>query len=416
MPQSLTLEGSSWPRWLSFAIGLGMMAASIMTMQHFFSANYPTSIWEGSFCDISAFFNCDSSAFSVISQIAGVPIGFFGLMAGGLVSLGALYPSAGFERTNKSIALMNILGVIVLFAYSVIGLGTLCLLCTGYYLFSAVSFFLFWKYGIDQQNPGIFSKYFNPSLKLLVTFGVITLMGAYGIAQFHEARKVAQAGGVIPKIVEQFFELPTVPSPSIISPFWAVKSTEAFEDAPIQIIEYSDFRCPDCLYQYGQFRRLEAEFKGQINVVFQFFPLEGICNDVVEKDLHPGACELSYIAAYDPEKFLAIHDDIFENFRDGRNLEWRAELARKYGVEAALTDQATRELVQRIIQTGAEYEKTSDRYTHGIRSTPTMIINNRLVIGTFPDDQMRAIFQALVEEHESGGQNRFMENWVERGR
>jgi len=416
MRQSSTLENSSWPRWLSFTSGTGMMVASFMTMQHFFAANYPTSIWEGSFCDISAFFNCDSSAFSGISQIGGVPIGFFGLMVGGLVSLGALYPSASFERTNKSISLLNIMGVVVLVAYSVIGFGTLCLLCTGYYLFSAFSFFLFWKYGVDRQDPGVFSKYLNPSLKLLVTFGVITLMGAYGVAQFHEAKKVAQAGGVIPKIVEQFLELPTVPSPSIISPFWAIKSTEVFEDAPIQIIEYSDFRCPDCLYQYEQFRRLETEFNGQINVVFQFFPLEGSCNDVVDKDLHPGACDLSYIAAFDPEKFLVIHDEIFENFQDGRDPEWRADLARKYGVEAALTNRATRDLVRSIIQTGTEYEKTSDRYAHGIRSTPTMIINNRLVIGTFPDDQMRAIFQALIDEHESGGKSSFLEDWVERGR
>ena len=38
----------------------------------------------------------------------------------------------------------------------------------------------------------------------------------------------------------------------------------------------------------------------------------------------------------------------------------------------------------RIIATGAEYEKTSDQFAHGIRSTPTLIVNNRMIIGTLP--------------------------------
>jgi len=62
------------------------------------------------------------------------------------------------------------------------------------------------------------------------------------------------------------------------------------------------------------------------------------------------------------------------------------------------------------VNTGREYEKTSDKYDYGIRSTPTMIINGRMVIGTLPYEQMQAIFQALVDEHEE--RKNFMENWV----
>jgi hypothetical protein len=41
-----------------------------------------------------------------------------------------------------------------------------------------------------------------------------------------------------------------------------------------------------------------------------------------------------------------------------------------------------------------------------------MIVNNRMIIGTLPYEQLRAIFQALVDEHE-GGERRFIESWVE---
>lgn len=64
MESSLTLNGVRGPRILSFLSGIGMVAASLLTIRHYFAANFPESIFEGSFCDISAFFNCDSSAFS----------------------------------------------------------------------------------------------------------------------------------------------------------------------------------------------------------------------------------------------------------------------------------------------------------------------------------------------------------------
>jgi uncharacterized membrane protein/protein-disulfide isomerase len=412
MQASLTLNGKSWSRTLSFVFGLGMMVASVFTIRHFFLANYPTSIYAGSFCDINSFFNCDSSAFSVISQVGGVPLGYFGLIVGALVCLGAVFPSISLERTNKTISIVNFVGVVGLFLFSVLYLKSLCLLCTGYYLFSIASFLLFWKYGIDRDDPSWLSRHFSPSLKHLVTIAIVTLLGAYGMVLFHHARRDAQSGGVAARVVTQYYNLAVVKPPSLISPYRTVQSTEKFEDAPIQIIEYADFLCPDCLFLTQQMGKLKEEFKGKINIAFQFFPLEARCNQVVEKDKHPGACELSYLAAYDPAKFSQIHDEIFANFEKAKDPAWRNALARKYQLEGALNDARTKELVQRIINTGNEYEKTSEKYSHGIRSTPTLIVNNRMIIGTLPYAQLRAIFQALVEEREKAGGKRFLENWV----
>jgi protein-disulfide isomerase/uncharacterized membrane protein len=411
-PRTLTLDGVTVPRVLSFVSGAGMIVASVLTIRHFFLANYPATIFTGSFCDISAFFNCDGSAFSSISQVLGVPLGFFGLFLGALVALGAVIPSEAFERTNKSLALFNVLGVIGLFLYSVLVLGSLCLLCSGYYLFSILSFVLFWIYGTGREQKNLIARWVRPSFKLLVVFGVIALAGAYGFVRYHDARKEVQAG-LAANIVKQFYELPRVAWPSFISPYWSVRSTERFEDAPIRIVEYADFLCPDCLYLAQQLDKLKKEFAGKLNVAFQFFPLEGLCNTVVPEkaNLHPGACEMTFIAAGNLEHFPEINDEIWANFRSARNPEWRRALAKKYGTEGAIGDPKVRDLVEKIINTGAEYEKTSDNYAHGIRSTPTIIINNRMIIGTLPYQHLRAIFQALVDEQESGGKQ-FIENWV----
>jgi len=409
MEQTLTLDGLRWPRILSFVSGIGMMAASFLTIRHFFIANYPQNIFEGSFCDISAFLNCDNSAFSAIAQVMGIPLGYFGLVVGALVALGIVFPSESFERTNALISFLNLLGVIMLFIYSVFFLGSMCLFCSGFYVFAVLSFVLFWLYGKGRGKGQLFSKFFQPSLKILVAAACITALGAYGMIQYHDARRDAQAAVAL-RIVKQFRELPVVGNPSFISPYWTVRSTDNFEDAPIQLIEYSDFLCSDCLFFTQQLDRLKEEFAGKINIAFQFFPLDSQCNAVVEKNLYPGSCELSYIAAYDPARFIEIHDEIFANFNNARNPEWRQELARRYGAEEALSDPVTQDIVQTIINTGMEYAKTSDRYAYGIRSTPTMIINGRMIIGTLPYEQMRAVFQDLVEEYE--GRKEFIEYWV----
>ncbi|MGW8268312.1 MAG: vitamin K epoxide reductase/DsbA family protein, partial [Longimicrobiales bacterium] len=381
MDKTLTLSGITAPRILSFISGLGMMAASALTIQHYFAANFPETIFEGSFCDINAFFNCDSSAFSNISQLWGVPLGYFGLFVGGLVSLGAVFPSPAFERTNKSLSLLNVLGVLTLLSYTVFILGSLCLLCSGFYLFSIVSFALFWRYGIDGGESGLFRRWLRPSVLHLSAYTVVLAAGAYGFMVFHDAKEDAQTGGVASRIVDQYFSLPEVPLPSVLSPFWSIRSTEEFADAPIRIVEYTDLLCPDCRFLADQLHRLDEDFPGKINVIFQPFPLERICNDVVEKDLHPGACEMTYVATYDPAKFKDIHDEVWASWPEPRNPEWRQALARRYGVEEAASDPEVQALVHTLIQTGKEYEKTSDRFSYGIRSTPTMILNGRMVIG-----------------------------------
>ncbi len=411
MERSLTLRGADWPRALSFLSGIGMIVASILTIDHYFSANFPETIWAGSFCDINVFFNCDSSAYSMISQVGGVPLGYFGLVVGALVSLGAIFPSPSFERSNKTIALLNVAGVVALFLFSVLVIGSLCLLCTGYYLFSILSFILFWRYGIDGDAANLLARWVRPSLLHLATYAVFTAVGAYGFMEYHQAKEKAQSGGVQAEIVEQYFNLPAVPLPSFLSPLWSVRSTDRFEEAPVQIVEYGDLLCPDCKLLAEQIHRLEEEFPGKINLAYQLFPLEAACNDVVEKDLHPGACEISYMAAHDPETFRAIHDEIWASWPEPRRPEWRQEMARRFGVENAVSDPETRAVVHRIIETGKEYARTSDQHAYGIRSTPTMILNGRMIIGTLPYDQLRAIIEAIIQRSEGG---RFIENWVER--
>jgi uncharacterized membrane protein/protein-disulfide isomerase len=410
--KSLTLRGLNWLSIFHLVTSLLVVLSAFLSLRHFFIANFPTSIFEGSFCDISRFFNCDSSAYSFIAQIFGVPLGYFGIAVGMASLMGIFFPSVAFERTNKFLNFFNVLGIVGLIFISIFILRSVCLFCVAYYIFSFLNFWLYFKYGIDSKK-GFIKQHFHPRVRYLFGIGLLTLIGAVSMYAYHQAKIEAQGGGVADKIVQQYFNLPKVKNPSIISPYYPFQATEDFEDAPIRIVEYADFQCPDCFKLRNDLEDLKKDFGDKMNVAFQFFPLDGKCNTVVDKDKHPQACALSYIAAHDPRKFLAIHDEIFENFYKTRSEEWVENLAKKYGVEAAFSDERTKKIVHDIINTGKEFKPTSDRYQYGIRSTPTMILNERMVIGTLPKVQLRAIFNAILKkekksEKESPG---FIEDW-----
>lgn len=387
----------------AFVAGAGMMAGSFLTIRHYFEVNFPATIYEGSFCDISTFFNCGSSANSEMSAVLGVPIGTFGLMLGALFVLAALFDSRRLVRTLRFLAVANVVGVVALLVYSVFVLGSLCLLCAIYYVFSFLALWAVWK-----GPPGI--ARFAPNPLVLVVAGIATLGVAFGMAEYHGARVQARSGGDAAHVAAQFRSLPVLNPPSYLSPNWIVRSTDRFEDAPLRIVAWEDFLCSDCLYLARQIERMKTDYAGRMNVVFQHFPLDGECNDVVEKDKHPGACDLSYMAAYAPEQFGEIYEAVFGDQMAAKTEEWRTEFATRLGVTAALEDSIAKAIVAASVATGLEYEKTSDRYAAGIRSTPTLLINGRLVIGTFPDDLLRVMFEAALAEAESDS-TRFLEAW-----
>jgi uncharacterized membrane protein/predicted DsbA family dithiol-disulfide isomerase len=409
MIPGLTLHGWSVPRVLSAVAGAGMMAGSAVTTGHYYAARYPAARAVPAPCDLVSWLSCDSAVLSAAGTVAGVPLGWFGLLLGAMVLLGALLPSLALERTNRALAVINGAAVLGLFGYSVFALQSLCLPCLVYGGSSMLSLALFvtWR---DTQ-PG---SSFLPAPAHAGVAAAVALTGAWSLGEYQSAVQQADDSVLSVRAVSSFYALPQVPWPSEISRYRSVSSTDDFEAAPIRIVEFADPQCIDCRVFHTQIRQLEREFPGAINVAYQFFPLEAACNDVVAKDKFVGSCDLSYMLAWAPDRFRDLHDEIYDNMRAAGDAAWRADFARRHGLAAALTDAGVRDRVHRLIRTGAEFEKTSEQYAHGIRSTPTLIINGRMIIGTLPLEQLRAIFRALIDEHENGGAA-FMENWIDAG-
>jgi len=147
-------------------------------------------------------------------------------------------------------------------------------------------------------------------------------------------------------------------------------------DAPIHVVEFSDFLCPFCRSLAGGFNAFLPQTAGRVAIHFKNFPLDTSCNSSVQSTLHPGACELAKgaVCAAAQGRFSEYHDRVFQTeFRRQPTSANLPELAPAIGLDqsafaSCLASPATLERVKADI---AEAVKA------GVNATPTIFINGR---------------------------------------
>ena len=84
------------------------------------------------------------------------------------------------------------------------------------------------------------------------------------------------------------------------------------KDAPVSIVEFSDFQCPFCARAatgaVAEFKNSDYFKNGEVNLIYKDFPLSSI-HPFAQKAAEAGQC------AYDQDKFWEYHDKLFENQR-----------------------------------------------------------------------------------------------------
>lgn len=82
-------------------------------------------------------------------------------------------------------------------------------------------------------------------------------------------------------------------------------------DAPVTIVEFSDFQCPYCSRGADLVEELLAKYPNDLKFVFKHRPIESI-----HPWAKPAAIAASCAAEQKPEAFWTLHDAYFENQRD----------------------------------------------------------------------------------------------------
>jgi len=175
------------------------------------------------------------------------------------------------------------------------------------------------------------------------------------------------------KLLEDPVEIPTAGAPEI-----------GPDNAPITLVEFSDFQCPYCTMAMPQLQEVLRAYPTQVRLFFKQFPL----------DIHSQAAlaAAAAVAAQKQGKFWQMHDALFASHRDLSRPTILA-LASAIGLdvkrfEADLDSQEVRRAVARDQADGVDI---------GVMSTPTLFIDGQHYNGNIRLDVLKPILDAELK-------------------
>jgi protein-disulfide isomerase len=186
-------------------------------------------------------------------------------------------------------------------------------------------------------------------------------------------------------VVGQVQSAPTnVPQPSRVNVSTDGDPVLGSKDAPVTIIEFSDFQCPFCEQFFTQtLPQIKKNYiqTGKIKFVYRDYPL----------DFHQYANKAAQAAKCGDEqgKFWEFHDKIFEN-QNSLNNESLKQFAKELGLNTSEFNNCldSGKMAQNVLK------DFQDGNSYGVTGTPTFFINGKKLVGTQPYE----VIQQVIEE------------------
>ena len=158
-------------------------------------------------------------------------------------------------------------------------------------------------------------------------------------------------------------------------------------NAPIEIIEFSDFQCPFCSRFYTQtLPQIQKEYidTGKAKLVYRDFPLS----------FHPEAQKASEASecAEDQGKFWEMHDKLYENqgsLSSDSYKAWAAEM----GMDSSEFDDCldSGKYAQEV------QDDMNDGRAAGVSGTPSFFINGKKLVGAHPFETFKQVLDAELQ-------------------
>lgn len=175
----------------------------------------------------------------------------------------------------------------------------------------------------------------------------------------------------------------TEPSPSTLPSPATIQPTKGSLDAPVTIVDFSDFQCGHCAhFAFTTKRQIEEEYveTGQVKLVFRNFVVMGSASQLAAE---AGEC------AHQQGHFWEYHDRLFQNLTEGRRIskDELTRLAGELGLDTTafnlcLDSGKYKDEVERDAQEGKR---------RGVSGTPTFFINDRRIVGAQPFETFKRI-------------------------
>ena len=155
-------------------------------------------------------------------------------------------------------------------------------------------------------------------------------------------------------------------------------------NAPVTLVEFSEFQCPFCSRVGPTLKQLEKDYAGKLKIVFMHQPLPFHDNAQI-------AAEAS-MAANEQGKFWEYHDKLFAN----QKALGRPELE-KYATELGLDLAKFKDALDKGKFKDAVKKDSELGHKVGAGGTPTFFINGRKLVGAQPVEKFKMVIDAELK-------------------
>jgi protein-disulfide isomerase len=152
-------------------------------------------------------------------------------------------------------------------------------------------------------------------------------------------------------------------------------------NAPVTIVEFSDFECPYCSRGRTVADKVLAAYPGKVRLVFRDYPLD--FHTKAQKASEAGHC------AHEQGKFWEMHDKMFDA-QDKIDVADLKAAAKGLGLDASKFDECldSGRMATRV------KENLEAGQAAGVSGTPAFFVNGRLLSGAQPLERFKEIIDA----------------------
>lgn len=384
-------RGRDLARWATALLALGGLVVAWYLVEMYIQATAGQDVG-GALCGAHDAVNCEAAAMSSFSTIFGIPIALLGLCFYAAVLTLSLFDRPGVRASSQpfrpAAIATTLFGVGLLYSLflagvSVFDLGSLCPFCVMLYAVNGLGFAaaIYWA---GEKPHHIFLAQLKRPADFLngwtgvfaFAFGITLLMGIQVMSTSINERLADQdrvaSMTAVERVDQERYRVEDAPA-------------KGPRDAPVHIVEFSNFPCPHCGRLATVLDTISDEFGELVRVEYRHYPLP------TQQSGHDAA-RAAYCAG-EQDEFWPMHDELFANAprHDVASLH---QYARGLGLDEqefaqCLDSDRARQRVDQDVTAGRQL---------GIQGTPTFFINGARVEGALPLDMMR---QLVIEELQS---------------
>ncbi|MEM7116973.1 MAG: thioredoxin domain-containing protein [Chloroflexota bacterium] len=168
-------------------------------------------------------------------------------------------------------------------------------------------------------------------------------------------------------------------------------------DAPIEIVEYTDFQCPFCRRHFTQtFPQIQANYieTGKVRYIFKDFPLTSI---------HPQAVLAAEAArcANDQGAYLSMHNMLFGQQQGWNGRSDAQDLFIGYADQLGLDTELFSTCLTTHVHEEAVNAEIQEAIGLGMRGTPAFFINGNFVNGAQPYTVFEEIIEGMLADDDT---------------